>query len=156
MKNLERLQQVEELFHAALEREPNERAAFLSEACGSDATLLAEVESLLPSDARTGRFFYSPAFATTDEPPADFSAELLIGKAIGSYKVLNLLGKGGMGEVYLAVEQRLNRRVALKILPAAFSHDPESLARFHREASLAASLNHPNICGVYEINEADG
>ena len=81
---------------------------------------------------------------------------MLSGARIGAYEVVSLLGKGGMGEVYRARDARLNRDVAVKILPAAFASDPDRLARFKREAQVLASLNHPNIAAIYGFEETDG
>src|SRR5213593_3891756 len=80
----------------------------------------------------------------------------LVGKQIGHYQVLSLLGAGGMGEVYLAEDTRLRRRVALKLLPSEFTHDPERIRRFEREARAASALNHPNIVTIYEVGQSDG
>jgi serine/threonine protein kinase len=80
----------------------------------------------------------------------------VIGKTLSHYRITEQLGKGGMGEVYLAEDSTLDRRVALKFLPEAFTSDPERMARFEREAKLLASLNHPNIAGIYGLEEADG
>ena len=80
----------------------------------------------------------------------------MIGKTLGHYKILNQLGRGGMGEVYLAEDLSLDRKVALKFLPDIFTGDPERMARFEREAKLLASLNHPNIAGIYGLEQAEG
>ena len=80
----------------------------------------------------------------------------MIGKTLGRYKILEQLGKGGMGEVYLAKDQKLGRDVAIKVLPEEFAKDADRVARFQREAKLLASLNHPNIAGIYGLEKEDG
>jgi Tol biopolymer transport system component/predicted Ser/Thr protein kinase len=152
-----RWQQTEELFHAALERVPAARAAFLNEACPDDATLRAEVEMLLASFAEAAEFIERPVLA--DSLPAASAtrdAESLAGTNLAHYEILRLLGTGGMGEVYLARDVRLGREVALKLLPAQFMLDAEQVRRFEREARAASALNHPNILTIYDVGQADG
>lgn len=148
----ERWQQIEELFHAALERPAAARAAFLNEACAGDVALRREIESLLAAHEETGGFF--------ETPPADLAADWLgkqppslIGQQLSRYKVISLLGKGGMGEVYLAEDAQLDRRVALKLLPAGLTAEAERVRRFIREAKAASALNHPNIITIHEIGQ---
>jgi eukaryotic-like serine/threonine-protein kinase len=151
-----RWQQVDQLFHSALKREPSQRSAFLAEACDGDETLVNEIESLLASHEQAGSFM--------EAPPADLAAELLTdnqtrlpaGRTLGPYKIVDLLGTGGMGEVYLAQDVRLGRRVAVKLLSGAFTRDEERLGRFEREARAASVLNHPNIVTIHEIGQIDG
>jgi len=145
----ERWQRVKELFHDALERPADERAAFLAEACGDDAEARAALERLLDAHARADDFLETPAVGTAVEP----SRLPLTGRVIGHYEVRGRLGVGGMGEVYEAYDRRLKRTVAIKLLP---SSDPRAQARLWREAEHASGLNHPNICVVYEIGEAEG
>src|SRR5919197_1737077 len=153
----ERWRELDELFHSALEREPDRRASFLAEACGGDDELRRELESMLAHHEQaedfTGRPVYEFAAETiVDDDPSGG----LVGKALGPYRVLSLLGEGGMGVVYLAFDEELRRKVALKFLPAEFTGDKRRVQRFRREARAASALNHPNILTVHEIGEADG
>src|SRR5262245_17404705 len=136
----ERSQRIEELYHAARERDPSQRAWFLQQVCAGDESLRREVESLLAEDSRAKSFLETPALELMKMPSED-TRQSMIGRQLGSYQFLSLLGKGGMGEVYCAHDSKLGRDVALKILPAAFARDAERLARFQREARLLASLN---------------
>ncbi len=155
-----RWQQIEELYHAALERAPDERAAFLAEACADDSGLRREVEELLRYDGAEESFLEENALAMEArqleaEDLSTTKAQGIIGRQIGAYKILALLGKGGMGEVHLALDPRLGRKVALKLLPAEFTHDRERVRRFAQEARAASALNHPNIITIHEIGEVE-
>ncbi len=153
-------EQVNDLFHAALEVEPDERAAFLSQACGGDQELLREVERLLAGHERAGNFLKIPAVEAAAElfvkDQATSLISPLIGRQIGHYRIDSLLGKGGMGEVYLARDLQLDRHIAIKFLPAEFTWDQTRVQRFEREARAASALNHPNIITIHEIGQADG
>src|SRR5881296_3377911 len=144
----DRWQEVERLYHAALAREGDQSAAFLKEACAGDDALRHEVESLLAQENGAG-FLDAPALEVAGQQLATDRDQDLIGRRIGSYQILSLLGEGGMGAVYRADDTKLKRDVALKILPEAFTHDPGRMARFQREAEVLASLNHPNIAQIY-------
>ena len=151
----ERWQQIKEVFNLALEYEPGQRSSFLSKACDNDTALQAEVESLLAAHDKDGSFIDSPAYKGAfdlleNEPP-----ELRPGQVLGSYEITSLIGRGGMGEVYLAEDKRLRRKVALKLLPLSVTKDPDRLQRFEQEARAASALNHPNIIAIYEITEAN-
>ncbi len=148
----ERWRQVKEIFQSALDRAPGQRSAFLSEACGLDKALRKEVESLIASHEKDGSFIDSPAYQVAAQELAE-DHELKAGQTIGHYQVLSMLGRGGMGEVYLARDSKLGRNVALKFLPGAFTMDPERLRRFEQEARSASALNHPNIITIHEIGE---
>src|SRR5437763_3573044 len=147
----ERWKQVNDLFQSAVERAPGERAAFLHEACHGDEGLRREVDSLLTSHERAENFIESPAFEIAPELLFNDRAGALVGELIGHYRVEALIGVGGMGEVYLARDERLGRKVALKLLPKRLTADETQLSRFKTEARSASALNHPNILTVYEI-----
>ncbi|HEX7173985.1 MAG TPA: protein kinase [Pyrinomonadaceae bacterium] len=150
----ERWQEVERLYHAALERGAEGRAAFLAEASAGDEGLRREVESLLAYEDRAENFIESPALEVAAKMMAEGQgAPVLAGQTINHYRVISPLGAGGMGEVYLASDTRLGRRVALKFLPAHFSQDKEHLRRFEQEARAVAALSHPNVCTIYEVVE---
>src|ERR1700739_2910557 len=127
----QRWARIEFLYHAALAKAPADREDYLADACAHEPEVRREVESLLK----------------------DASEPLAIGKRVGPYEIVGLLGTGGMGEVYRAKDTRLKREVALKMLPEAFTNDPSRIARFQREAEMLASINHPNIAHVYGLEE---
>ncbi len=150
----ERWQEVERLYHAALERGEDERAAFLAAACAGDEELRREVESLLEHEAEAEHFIDSPALEAAAKLMArEHSAASTPGQKVNQYEIVSALGAGGMGEVYLAKDTRLQRRVAIKMLPAQSARDPQNIRRFITEAKTASSLNHPNIVTIYEIDE---
>jgi serine/threonine protein kinase len=138
----ERLRQIEELYHSAREREPNERAAFLAQACRGDEELRQELAQLLAQHASGDNILDRPA---ADLLASSTVAQLTTGTQIGPYKIEALLGAGGMGEVYRAVDTRLKRTVAIKVAKKNFGE------RFEREVRAIAALNHPNICTLYDV-----
>jgi serine/threonine protein kinase len=154
----ERWRKVEELYHSALEQPAGARGAFVEAACEGDNELRREVESLLGAATADDGLFDRPAWERAadllDDPPA--RAPLKSGEKLGAYEILAPLGAGGMGEVYRAFDPKLNREVAIKILPRAFARHPARIERLKREARVLASLNHPNIAAVYDFQEADG
>ena len=147
----ERWQQITDLFQSAAERAPEERAAFLDEACHGDEGLRRELESLIASYERAENFIESPAFEVAPELLTNDTAGALVGESIGHYRIESLIGVGGMGEVYLARDELLGRKVALKFLPESLTADEAQLNRLEHEARTASALNHPNILTVYEI-----
>ncbi len=150
----ERWRQIERLYYAALERAPDERTVFLAEACAGDESLRREVVSLIADDDRIGSFLEAPPDAVAAEVVAAAPQPSVIGQTLTHYRVVSLLGRGGMGEVYLGEDTTLGRRVALKLLPAAFTSDRARLRRFEQEARAASALNHPNIITIHEISQA--
>ena len=152
----ERWRQVDELFKAALERAPDERAAFLRQAGAGDEALRREVESLLRSYEQGGSFMEAPAVAAAARSLLGDGAGSPGGRVIAHYRLVSPLGQGGMGEVYLAEDVRLGRKVALKLLDTRLTGDSEPRTRFLREARLASALTHPNVCTIYDAGEAEG
>jgi serine/threonine protein kinase/Tol biopolymer transport system component len=158
MTDAERRQRIEDLCHAALDRSAQERSAFVAAACRDDETMRQEVENLLSHAPRAERFLATPisvvaAHILTDEERPSPS---LVGRNIGSHKILSLLGAGGMGEVYRAHDSKLGRDVAIKVIPEPFLSMHERLTRFDREARVLATLNHPHIAAIYGLEESDG
>src|ERR1051325_5344315 len=153
-KNLmkpERWEKVIDLFQSALEHVREERAAFLDVSCHDDEGMRREVESLLASHERAYNFIEVPAFKAAPEFVPNDTTDALIGEVIGHYRIEALIGVGGMGQVYLARDERLGRKAALKLLPDSLTTDETQLSRFKNEARSASALNHPNILTVYEI-----
>ena len=149
----ERWQRLNELFHAALERAPDGRAAFLHEACADDPPLQAEVTSLLANHEEAASFIEQPAYEGAAELLDEAPAESLVGRRLGQYLVTRRLGQGGMGVVYEAEDTRLGRRVALKALAPQFTHHDRLRERLRREARMVANLSHPGIATVYALEE---
>src|ERR1041384_1578043 len=148
----QRWQRVKEIFEGALEKHGAEREAFLDRVCNGETEVREEVESLLRSYEVAGSFMESPAVAHAADA---LDQKLTAGQRVKHYQIVNLIGEGGMGEVYLATDTILGRRVALKVLPAFVSKDPERLRRFTQEARAASRLSHPNVCVVHEVGETD-
>ncbi|MEZ5426430.1 MAG: protein kinase [Pyrinomonadaceae bacterium] len=148
------LAKIEEIYHAVLEKPPSMREEFLKKICGDDLELHRQVKSLLSFDEQAGDFI--------ETPPEDIAAAIfarqpdedLVGKILNHYRILSMLGVGGMGEVYLAEDTNLGRKAALKLLPPQFSENTERRMRFEREARAASALNHPNIITIYGIEHA--
>lgn len=147
----ERWQQVKQIFQSAIERPPPERDSFISEACADDRELRSEVESLISSHDQAGGSFQTVAVNVAAQMFADKSGDSFIGQRIGHYEVTSLIGRGGMGEVFLALDNSLGRKVALKLLRSEFTQNEDRLRRFEQEARAASALNHPNILTIHEI-----
>ena len=159
----ERWQQVSRIFRSALSLEAEARAAYVAEQCGEDDTLRSEVEKLIDSHHRAdeanfigGRAAEDGAVLLIEEDDDNASPRLTIDQHFGSYVIIDRLGIGGMGEVYLARDSRLGRTVALKVLAPDVSADKRRMKRFRQEAKVASSLNQPNILTIFEFGEADG
>src|SRR6266446_6296885 len=153
----DRWQQIDRLFHSTLACAPEERAGFLSQACGEDEALRVEVESLLGAHEQDGSFLDLPAYEVAADFLADAFGRLFAGQQIGPYKIISPLAAGGMGEVYLAQDTRLGRKIALKLLPQDFAKDQHRVRRFAQEARAASALNHPNVCVIHEVGKtSDG
>src|SRR3954447_5451314 len=150
----QRWKDIDGVFAAALERDVEERKTFLDRACGMDAQLRAEVESLLahvvPDDLLEGQGLEEATRLIGNDL---YGTELT---SIGPYEIVKLLGAGGMGKVYLAHDQRLNRRVAVKLLSHYGAAEEEQIERFRQEALAVSALNHPNILTIYEIGDFEG
>ena len=151
----EKWQKVREIFDSALRRKPEERQNYIVEVCGEDKTLLLEVESLLSSLENIDSFMESPAVAKVADAIEGETKKLETGRCFGHYEIIAPIGAGGMGEVYLAKDKKLDRKVAVKILNEKFSRDESNLKRFIREAKAASALDHPNILVIHEIGEVE-
>jgi serine/threonine protein kinase/TolB-like protein/Flp pilus assembly protein TadD len=157
---------IEELFYAALDLEPQARPAFLQQACGSDNDLRKEVESLLESSGKPIDFVPQAVYEVAHKMSAEtgataaqaarYKTTLAVGAEFAHYKIISMIGSGGMGEVYLAEDLKLRRKIALKTLAPELTGDERGLRRFEQEALAASALNHPNILTIYEFGQADG
>ncbi|HEU4872268.1 MAG TPA: serine/threonine-protein kinase, partial [Pyrinomonadaceae bacterium] len=158
--NPERWNQISRIFNSAIALEDEARAAYVAGQCGSDESLRAEVEQLIASHQQASQENFigghaaevAAEFLLGDEAHANTTA-LSNGQQLGSYLILKKLGAGGMGEVYLAKDSRLDRTVALKVLSPDVSADKRRMQRFRQEAKVASSLNQPNILTIYEFGE---
>ncbi len=150
----ERWQTCSDIFNAAVEQPLNRRAAFLAQGCNGDLALRRGVELLLKYHDEAGDFIQTPAFEVAPDLLVD-DPDALLGERLGSYRIDAVLGAGGMGIVYLAYDERLERKVALKLLPRLLVANDEQLQGLQREARTASALNHPNIVTIHEIGEID-
>src|SRR6185503_6136896 len=153
---MERWATAKRIHQAALERHASQRAVFLDDACAGDEALRREVESLLAYEEEGERFLESPALEVAARSVSEDRDARLVGRTLSHYQVQSLLGAGGMGEVYLARDPRLDRAVALKILPLDLAFDADRMQRFTREAKAASALNHPNVATIYDVGESEG
>ncbi len=151
----ERWQEASRILESVLERDPPRRAAYLDDVCGNDLDLRREVESLLIASEQAGSLLDSPAMEMAAPLFAAGPATSMLGQSIRRYKIISGLGAGGMGEVYLAHDTRLGRKIALKLLPAHFTTDKDRLRRFEQEAHAASTLSHPNVCVIHEVGESE-
>jgi serine/threonine-protein kinase len=160
----EQWHKIEEIFEAALEREPEERAAFLDEVCKEDAALRREVELMLAHEQPTGKFISTLVSKAAQLLPVstasarrDGESRFIPGTVLAHrYRITGMVGRGGMGEVYRADDLKLNQAVALKFLPEKLSQNAAMLEHFHREVRTARQVSHPNVCRVFDIGEIDG
>src|SRR5437870_4622853 len=146
---------LKEIFHAAVALAPAERYTYLDHACEGNPSLRRAVESLLKSHEETDNFVDAPAYQAAAQMLAD-GDEFKAGQTVAHYRIVSLLGEGGMGTVYLAEDTKLRRRVSLKFLSTSFTRDHERLRRFEQEARAISALNHPNTLTIHEINETNG
>ncbi|MCA1622858.1 MAG: protein kinase [Acidobacteria bacterium] len=151
----ENWKKVREIFDGALQKEPQARQSYVLEACGEDKILLAEVESLFSTFDKLDSFMDKPAVQEFADVVEAETKTLEKGKHFGHYEIIEQIGAGGMGEVYLAQDTKLDRQIAVKILNEKFSRDESNLNRFIQEAKAASALNHPNILVIHEIGESD-
>ncbi|HTW78647.1 MAG TPA: protein kinase [Terracidiphilus sp.] len=153
----QRWQQIEALFHECLDLPEESRAAFLDKRCGEDAELRKEVESLLESSSTTMDFLNDPVKqAAFDFSNGSASHMISPGNKIGRYEILSCIGAGGMGQVYLAMDEVLRRKIAIKVLAPSLVNNDHGLRRFEKEALAASALNHPNILTIYEFGVSEG
>lgn len=162
----ERWRRIEALYHSALKLPAEQRVAFLEESCGEDTSLREEVVSLIAREGAAMGFMEAPAFELAAQQIAQrknrddtdqLAEEFVPGNLLaGRYRIVTLLGRGGMGAVYRADDLDLGQVVALKFLPRAYSEDARRLERFRAEVRNARQISHPSVCRVYDIHEADG
>jgi serine/threonine protein kinase len=149
-----RWKQVKTIFQESLRKDTAERDVYLDAVCGNDVDLRIEVESLLISLNEAKSFLETPLLRTSARSYSQW--QLVEGQEISHYKIIKTLGAGGMGEVYLAEDKKLQRSVALKLLPRSMVTDRQRLRRFRREALAVSALNHPNILTIFEADSVDG
>ena len=157
----ERCARADEIFDRALDLPEDERVAFLTRACGEDEEVLVLVRRLLRASQETGDLLDTaeglPRLGESVSRPGEMPSEALsVGQSLSHYRIVDQLGRGGMGEVYEATDTRLERTVALKVLPSEAAADSGALDRFRQEARSLAKLNHPNIVTLHSVEEADG
>src|SRR6266403_3708408 len=151
----ERWREASRILESVLERDPARRAAYLDDVCAHDAELRREVESLLVASEQAGSLLDLPAMEMAAPLFVNDSIQSMLGQSIRRYKIISGLGAGGMGEVYLAHDTRLGRKIALKLLPTHLTTDKDRLRRFEQEAHAASTLSHPNVCVIHEVGESE-
>ncbi len=151
-----RWRQVEALFYEAFELEPEARSEFLGKHCHGDAELRKEIETLLASADKPIDFLHQPVAEAAHQMMEEKRGAIAAGTRLAHYEIISLLGAGGMGQVYVAEDTRLRRRVAIKMLVPELTRDERNLRRFEQEARAASALNHPNILTIYEFGQFDG
>jgi serine/threonine protein kinase/TolB-like protein/Tfp pilus assembly protein PilF len=153
----DRWRRLEALFYQALDLKPEARAEFLEQNCGGDAELRKEVEALLDSAEKPMDFLEKPVLEAAQQMmEAGRPETIAAGTHLAHYKIISMIGAGGMGEVYLAEDTHLRRKVAIKMLAPELTRDERGLRRFEHEAHAASALNHPNILTIYEFGQANG
>jgi len=151
----DRWQRIKAIFNSAQDRPPAERTDFLNEVCRDDPSVREEVEALLTADAGNDDFLSSPAYEFAAGMLADEPSEFLAGQKIGRFEILCSLGAGGMGQIYLAHDGNLGRKIALKLIAREFATDTRRVHRFEQEARAASALNHPNVCVIHDIGRTE-
>ena len=151
-----RLRNIETIYNDALTLQPGERAAFLDRVCSDDSDLRREVESLLAYAPQAETYMATSALQQAAESLAQDGKGTLVARTLGRYQLLSLVGRGGMAEVYCGVDSRLNRLVAVKVLPVYLASDRERVQRFEQEAQAVAALNHPGICTLHDVGNEEG
>jgi serine/threonine protein kinase len=151
----DRWQRIKEIFISAQDRPPAERSDYLNEVCQDDPSVREEVEALLAADADNDDFLSSPAYEFVEGMLADEPSEFLPGQKIGRFEILCSLGAGGMGQIYLANDENLGRKIALKLISREFATDPHRVHRFEQEARAASALNHPNVCVIHDVGKTE-
>lgn len=146
---------IKEIFQSAQELSPAERSEFLDQACGDDKSIREEVEAMLTADASNDDFLTIPAYEFAAEMLANEETEFSAGQKVGRYTILCPLGAGGMGQIYLAEDSQLNRKIALKLISSRYAHDAHRVERFKQEALAASALNHPNICVIHDMEKTE-
>src|SRR4029434_7215128 len=158
--NPEQWRKIREIFDAASDRPAGERAEFVAHACADDEETRRRVEAMLAADARDNLIMDRPAWEAGGSLMASLAraedTQIFSGEEIGVYRLMEEVGRGGMGTVYLAYDTRLKRKAALKILPSRLIDTPERVRRFQREARAASALNHPNIITIYDFGQENG
>ena len=156
MITYDRYQRIKEIFHSAQDHHtPAERSAFLTEVCGNDIAMREEVEALLTADADNDDFLDSPAYEFAAGMLADELREFSPGQEVGQYEIECFLSSGGMGQIYVAHDTKLGRKVALKFISPEYAKDPHRVQRFEQEARAASALNHPNVCVIHDVGVTD-